>query len=86
MTLPELLEAGASHGIELVYAATASDEDWRRYEWTYVFNLDRYIRDHPAEEGLEHLHGRLDRFRRRRLLAAREGEALGFALLAWRKR
>jgi SAM-dependent methyltransferase len=84
-TLPELLEAGAGHGLALVYAATASDEDWRRYEWTYVFNLDRYICDHPGEEGLEHLHERLERIRSRRLLAARDGEALGFALLAWRR-
>ena len=83
--LPELLEAGAGHGLELVYAATASDEDWRRYEWAYVFNLDRYIRDHPGEEGLDELVQRLDRIRRRRLLAARDGEALGFALVAWRK-
>ena len=84
-TLPELLEAGAGHGLELVYAATASDEDWRRYEWAYVFNLDRYIRDHPGEEGLDELVQPLDRIRRRRLLAARDGEALGFALVAWRK-
>ena len=84
-TLPELLEAGAGHGLELVYAATASDEDWRRYEWAYVFNLDRYIRDHPGEEGLDELVEPLDRIRRRRLLAARDGEALGFALVAWRK-
>ena len=84
-TFPELLDAGAGHGLELVYLATASDEDWRRYEWAYVFNLDRYLRDHPAEEGLEQLAQRLDRIRRRRLLAARDGEALGFALVAWRK-
>jgi len=84
-TLPELLEAGAGYGLEPVYVATASDEDWQRYEWAYVFNLDRYIRDHPGGEGLEKLHEQLDRIRRRRLLAARDGEALGFALVAWRK-
>ena len=83
-TLPELLDAGAGHNLELVYAATATKADWRRYEWAYVFNLDRYIRDHPGEEGLAQLHERRDRIRRRRLLAAREGETLGFALVAWR--
>jgi SAM-dependent methyltransferase len=85
-TLPELLDSGAGHNLELVYAATATEEDWRRYEWAYVFNLDRYIRDHPGEEGVDQLHARRDRIRRRRLLAARDGEALGFALVAWRKR
>jgi SAM-dependent methyltransferase len=83
--LLDLLDGGAGHNLELVYAATATEEDWRRYEWAYVFNLDRYIRDHPGEEGLDQLQERRDRIRRRRLLAAREGEALGFALVAWRK-
>ena len=62
-----------------------SDEDWRRYEWTYVFNLDRYVSEHPHEEGLDELCTRLERVRSRQLLAAREGEVLGFALVAWRK-
>ena len=84
-SLAELLAAGEPHGLELVHVTTASDEDWRRYEWTYVFNLDRHLRDHPDEDGAEELVARRDRFRRRRLLAVREGEALGFALTAWRK-
>jgi SAM-dependent methyltransferase len=84
-TFAELLAAGDGHGLELVYAATASDQDWRRYEWAYVFNLDRYIRDHPGEEGLDQLRERRDRIRARRLLAVREGEKLGFALVVWRK-
>jgi SAM-dependent methyltransferase len=83
-SLPELLAAGAAHGLDVVYLTTAGDEDWARYEWTYVFNLDRYAREHPDEEGVEQLHDRIDRVRRRRLLAARDGETLGFALVAWR--
>jgi len=83
--LSGLLAAGEPHGLSLVHVAVASDEDWHRYEWTYVFNLDRYVREHPHEEGLGDLRSRLERVRARRLLAAREGETLGFALVAWRK-
>jgi SAM-dependent methyltransferase len=83
--LSGLLAAGEPRSLSLVYLATASDEDWHRYEWTYVFNLDRYIREHPHEDGLGELRSRLERVRGRRQLAAREGETLGFALVAWRK-
>ena len=76
----------AAHGLELVYLASATNEDWRRYEWGYVLNLDRYLSAHPEEPGAELLTERRERMRRRRLLAAREGEALGFGLLAWRRR
>ena len=83
---PELLEAGAGHGLELVYAATASDEDWRRYEWAYVFNLDRYIRDHPGEEGLDELVASgATASAAAGCSQPATGEALGFALVAWRK-
>jgi SAM-dependent methyltransferase len=85
-SLPELLGAGEAHGLELVYLAAATDEDWRRYEWGYILNLDRYLSNHPEEPGAELLSERRERMRRRRLLAAREGEAMGFALLAWRRR
>jgi SAM-dependent methyltransferase len=84
-SLPDLLEAGEAHGLELVYLASATDEDWRRYEWGYILNLDRYLSEHPEEPGAALLSDRRDRMRRRRLLAAREGEAMGFALLAWRR-
>lgn len=84
-SLPELLEAGARRGLSLVHLTVASEADWRRYEWAYVFNLDRYLRDHGDEEGLEELEARLQRIRRRRLLAERDGEGLGFALVAWRR-
>ena len=83
--LPGLLAAGDPHGLSLVHLAIASDQDWRRYEWTYIFNLDRYLHEHPHEEGLGELRSRLERVRSRRLLAARDGEALDYALDAWRK-
>lgn len=84
--LGSLLAAGDRHGLRLDYLAVAGDADWNRYEWAYIWNLDRYAGDHPDEDGIEALLDRADRMRRRRLFAAEHGETLGFALLAWRSR
>ncbi len=84
-TSESLLAAGDRHGLRLDYLAVADQADWNRYEWAYIFNLDRYAGDHPDEEGIEILIDRADRMRRRRVFAAEHGETLGFALLAWRR-
>jgi SAM-dependent methyltransferase len=83
--LPSLLAAGDAHGLRPVYLATATEEDWRRYEWTYIFNLERYAAAHPDELGIEVVRDRAETFRHRRLLAAAGGEALGFALVVWQR-
>jgi SAM-dependent methyltransferase len=83
--LPSLLEAGGHHALRPVYLATATDDDWRRYEWTYVFNLDRYASANSGEHGIALVRTRADTFRRRRLLAATEGEYLGFGLVVWQR-
>ncbi len=83
--LSGLLAAGDSHGLRPVYLATATDEDWRRYEWAYVLNLESYAAANPDEPGIELVRARADAVRSRRLLAARHGEALGFALVAWQR-
>jgi SAM-dependent methyltransferase len=82
--LPELLASGEPRDLELVYAATASPREWERYEWAYVFNADRYAAEHPDEPGIELVVDRAAAVRRRRQLAARDGETLGFALALWR--
>ncbi len=80
-----LLRAGEQHRLEPVYGATSGRADWERYEWAYAFNADRYSHDHPDEEGIELLHARAELARRRRYLGATDGEALGFALVVWRR-
>jgi SAM-dependent methyltransferase len=82
--LSSLITAGDRHGLRLDYLAVADHSDWNRYEWAYVWNLDRYAGDHPDEEGVETLIERAERMRRRRLFAAEHGETMGFALLGWR--
>jgi SAM-dependent methyltransferase len=81
--LTGLLAAGDSDGLRPVYLATATDEDWRRYEWGYVLNLESYAAANPDEPGIELLRDRAEAVRQRRLLAASHGESLGFALVVW---
>ena len=83
--LPGLLSAGEEHGLRPVYLASATDEDWRRYEWAYVFNLETYAAENPDEPGIEVVRDRAGFARTRRLVAARHGEALGFALVCWQR-
>ncbi|HEY4348054.1 MAG TPA: class I SAM-dependent methyltransferase [Gaiellaceae bacterium] len=81
---PTLLAAGTAHGLAPVYAVTSTGADWERYEWAYLFNAECYAREHPDEDGVELLRERVEWTRRRRSLAARDGETLGFALILWR--
>jgi SAM-dependent methyltransferase len=81
--LPGLLTAGDRHGLRPVYLATATDEDWRRYEWAYVLNLEVHASEHFREPGIELVHERAGAIRARRLLAVQHGEFLGFALVLW---
>jgi SAM-dependent methyltransferase len=82
---PQLLVAGGPFGLEPVYAITASAQDWEHYEWANIIRADRYARQHPDENGVELLHARVEAARRRRALAAANGETLGFALVVWRR-
>jgi SAM-dependent methyltransferase len=82
---PELLAAGNPHGLQPVYAATASVQDWEHYEWVNILRADRYAQQNPDEEGVDLLHTRVEAARRRRMLAAADGETLGFALVVWRR-
>ena len=82
---PELLAAGGPLGLEPVYAITVSAQDWEHYEWANIIRADRYAQQHPDENGVELLYTRVEAARRRRRLAAADGETLGFALVVWRR-
>ena len=69
----------------LLKQPTASVQDWERYEWTYVCNADGYAQQHRDEPGVELLRERAEAGRKRRLLAAADGETLGFAVVVWRR-
>jgi SAM-dependent methyltransferase len=47
------LEAGAERGLRLVWAATASEDDWDRYEAIYLANVERWAAAHPADEAVD---------------------------------
>ena len=82
---PALLAAGGPFGLEPVYAATSTRQDWEHYEWMNILHVDDYLRRHPDEDGIELLSTRVEAARRRRALAAADGETLGFALIVWRR-
>src|SRR5579884_4287026 len=79
---PALVAAGERARLTTAYVARTTPAEWDAYEWTYVFNLERHAQEHPEDGGA--LRARADDVRRRRLLAAAEGETLGFALVVWR--
>ena len=47
------IEAARELGLVPLYAATASEQDWERYEWTLNLNAERHAARHPEDaEGL----------------------------------
>jgi len=77
--------AGERLGLELAWVTHATAQQWESYEQTYAANADRYAAAHPDEQGIELVRERGAMARRRRALAAVEGEGLGFALMLWRR-
>jgi SAM-dependent methyltransferase len=65
------LELAEELGLVPLYAVTASEQDWDRYEWRLILNAER----HGGEELLDYARGNRDRY-------AKHGgrEQLGFAL------
>jgi ubiquinone/menaquinone biosynthesis C-methylase UbiE len=76
------IEAGATLGLEPLYACVTSRSDWDRYEWTYFSNIERWARaniDDPERDSILE-RGRLGR--ERYLRGGRD--ALGFGLYLFR--
>jgi SAM-dependent methyltransferase len=78
-----LLGACTAAGLQPLWVATSSQEDWERYEWALIANGDRYVREHPGEPLAEGVRAWTDAARRR-LLAPGGTVTLGFALLVLR--
>ena len=82
---PQTLAVGERLGLELVWATHATARQWESYEQAYAANADRYAAAHSDKEGVELVRERSAMARRRRALAAVEGEGLGFALMLWQR-
>jgi len=70
-------------GLEPVWVATSSPEDWERYEWTLVSNGDRWAREHPGDELAADVRAWIGAARSR-LLAPGGTATIGFALVVLR--
>ena len=73
----------ADAGLEPVWVATSTAEEWQRYEWTLVSNGDRWIREHPGDPLAADVRAWIDAARAR-LLAPGGMETIGFALVVLR--
>jgi trans-aconitate methyltransferase len=69
-------------GLTPLYATTASEDDFDRYEWTWSLNGERYAAAHPDEPGVADFLAWI-RAGRRRYVELRGRETLGFGLFVF---
>jgi SAM-dependent methyltransferase len=79
-----LLEAARTAGLVALWSCAATEHDWERYEWTQVFNCERWAADHPGDPLAEDVRARAALARNRMALTGGR-ETLGFALLLLRR-
>jgi SAM-dependent methyltransferase len=75
--------AGADLGLTPLYAAVCNDDEWDRYEWLHLRNIERYARERPDDPDVPAL---LERIRFWRDSYLRWGrDTLGFGLYLFQK-
>jgi SAM-dependent methyltransferase len=79
-----LLEAARTAGLVALWSCAATEHDWERYEWTQVFNCERWAADHPGDPLAEDVRARAALAQNRMALTGGR-ETLGFALLLLRR-
>jgi cyclopropane fatty-acyl-phospholipid synthase-like methyltransferase len=84
-TFEGLLATCREAGLDPVWVATSTPQDWERYEWTLVANGDRWAREHPGDPLADDVRAWIDAARRR-LLAPGGTVTLGFSLVVLRGR
>jgi hypothetical protein len=77
------IRRGTELGLAPVYAATASIDDFDRYEWSWSRNGERYAADHPDEAGVADFVEWI-RAGRRRYVDLGGRDTLGFGLFLFR--
>lgn len=74
---------GAALGLIPLYAMVCNDDEWDRYEWLHLWNVERYARQMPDDPDVPAL---LERIRSWRDVYMRWGrETLGFGLYLFQK-
>jgi SAM-dependent methyltransferase len=78
----ENVRAGMELGLTPLWAATATQRDWDRYEWRYLAAVDRWAIDHPTDPQREAFLERARAGRDRYLGGGRD--QLGFGIYLFR--
>lgn len=83
LTHAENVAAGIELGLTPLYASVSSDDEWDRYEWLHLRNIELYAREMPDDPDVPAL---LERIRSWRDIYLRWGrDTLGFALYLFQK-
>ena len=83
MTHADTVGTGAALGLIPLYAAVCNDDEWDRYEWLHLHNIERYAREMPDDPDVPAL---LERIRAWRDSYLRWGrDTLGFGLYLFQK-
>ena len=82
-TLSDLLRGVECAGLQPLHVAVARDEDWDRYTWTHLRNLEAHARAHPGDPQAARLWARRQAGRDAYLSSGRD--VMGFALIAARR-
>jgi len=76
------IQAAIGLGLVPLWAATATQRDWDRYEWRYLANVERWAADHPTDPQRTDFLNRARAGRDRYLAGGRE--QLGFGIYLFR--
>ncbi len=79
----ENVAAGVVLGVTPLYASVCNDDEWDRYEWLHLRNIERYARENPEDPDVPAL---LERIHSWRDIYLRWGrDTLGFGLYLFQK-
>lgn len=82
-THAENVAAGIATGVTPLYAAVCNDDEWDRYEWLHLRNIERYAREMPDDPDVPAL---LERIRAWRDIYLNGGrDTMGFGLYLFQK-
>lgn len=83
MTHAQNIAAGPAEGLNPLYACVCNDDEWDRYEWLHLRNVELYARKHPEDPDTPELLKRVRAWRDTYIHWGRD--TLGFGLYLFQK-
>ncbi|MHB8598813.1 MAG: SAM-dependent methyltransferase [Ktedonobacteraceae bacterium] len=83
LTHAQNVAIGVAKGLIPMYASVCNDDEWGRYEWLHLRNIERYAMQHPDDPDVPALIARIRSWRDLYLRWGRE--TLGFGLYLFQK-